>query len=225
MEREKGLEPSTYAMATRRSSQLSYSRPRHPIQNNVESGDDNRYGLLLILSRNVVKKVLEKLNIFRGATPFSPSDGSSSQSGDSRPITQYNLVEDPQKTLNLFRRLKDSLMAMNEATRRRGGGTTELRFEWGHLPEGREFFYLQPWNEEGLLFEQAHKGWLISRAHKIPQSSQFMRQSVTWDVVTVFEPDNDGMLRLSSSRFSDDLLSFPLYEEALLDQLPLGKAP
>ena len=26
MEREKGLEPSTYAMATRRSSQLSYSR-------------------------------------------------------------------------------------------------------------------------------------------------------------------------------------------------------
>gem|GEM_PF-4479627 len=40
MEREKGLEPSTFAMATRRSSQLSYSRSRMRVglSNKTHSG-------------------------------------------------------------------------------------------------------------------------------------------------------------------------------------------
>ena len=92
----------------------------------------------------------------------------------------------------------------------------------GHISEGRYFFFLQPWNEEGILFEQAHKGWIISKAHKVSESNQLILQSAIWDVVTVFESEGGGMMRLSSSRYGDDLLRFPLYEDGLIQELPFG---
>ena len=157
-----------------------------------------------------MKKVLEKLNPFKVTLPFTKEKGYRSLSSLGEQ-TQYDLVQDSNKTKALFARLRHTIASLNEATRSFAGGTAKYRFEWGHLSEGREFFYLQPWNEEGLLFEQAHKGWIISRAHKVPQSSQFMRQSASWDVVTVFVSGGGEFLRLSSSRFGDELVSFLPY--------------
>ena len=171
-----------------------------------------------------MKNFLSKLKPFKRSKnldlgPISPND-----TGEGPSLPSFQLVQDEEHTQRLFRRMREELIQSNELTRSRPGETPKLRQEWGKLPEGREYFYLQPWNEEGLLFEEAQKGWIISKAHKVPQNNQFMRESNAWDVVTVFEPRNQGMLRLSSSRFGDDLLSFPLYQEALIEALPLDRA-
>ncbi|SMF39632.1 hypothetical protein [Pseudobacteriovorax antillogorgiicola] len=166
-----------------------------------------------------MKKVFEKLNNLRGSPKGRRQKILAAHLAPLAP-TEFRLVQDSRQTQELFRRMKESIAAANEQTRFQRGASAKMRYEWGTLPEGREFFYLQPWNEEGLLFEQAHRGWIISKAHKVPQDRQFMRESRTWDVVTLFEPKDSGMLRISSSRFGDELMSFPLYQEALLESLP-----
>ena len=47
-----------------------------------------------------------------------------------------------------------------------------------------------------------------------------MRQGDAWDVVNIFEANREGSLpRLSSMRFGQDLMSYSLYQDALVNTL------
>ena len=95
--------------------------------------------------------------------------------------------------------------------------------EHGQLSEKRKYFYVQPINEDGWLFERSPYGWTISRASKIVESQTFLRNSDAWDVVVLFKPDHpDGLIRLSSKRLSHDLICFPIYHQMLMEALALG---
>lgn len=168
-----------------------------------------------------MKNLLKKIPYFDRGSSLSQVLKDSNKALQDVTATNFQLVSNASGCNMLFRRLRGAVRDMNEKTRITPAGSPRFRFEWGHLGEGREFFYLQPWDDDGLLFECAQKGWIISRAHKIPQDSRFMRESIGWDVVNVFQSDDGSLLRLSSSRFGSDLLSYPLYEDAILQALPL----
>ncbi len=175
------------------------------------------------MSRKVVKKLLEKINFLKKAHKNGyPSSVviPNALEKDTKPKMVYRLVENSDITEELFRRMQTSLVEKNQMTRQSPMMPPRLIQEWGKLPEGRRFFFLQPWGGEGLLFEEEKKGWIISRAHKIPEKHQFMRSSEAWDVVNVFVANwEESLPRLSSSRFGNDLMSFPLYQEALMTSL------
>jgi len=94
--------------------------------------------------------------------------------------------------------------------------------ESGRTAGDRPYFYLQPLNEQGWLFERSGSGWVISRAHKIVRNDNFLRSNEAWDIVTVYQPkDGQGTPRVSSQRLGAQLVSFAVYEEKLNETLSL----
>ncbi|NRA66301.1 MAG: hypothetical protein HRU19_17580 [Pseudobacteriovorax sp.] len=174
-----------------------------------------------------MKKLLKKLIKSRlgengGVKATRPDIKLSDDNDDSRLI--YDLVQDHRKTRTLFHRMRESLVYENERSRENPIQAPKMHYEWGKLSEEREFFFLQHWNSEGFLFEEDRKGWVISRAHKIEEQKRFMRHSEAWDVVTVFESNqSDCLPRLSSSRFGNDLLSYQVYQDALISSVSHDK--
>ena len=69
----------------------------------------------------------------------------------------------------------------------------------------------------GYLFEMTQRGWVISRAEKIINLDRFMRQLVAWDHVVLYESSElNGTLRVKAEQWGDDLVSLPLYEDAMI---------
>jgi hypothetical protein len=99
--------------------------------------------------------------------------------------------------------------------------------EFGRLALGRnsrDYCFLQPWSEQGWLFERTPTGWMVAPADKNALTDSFLRTNMAWDSVSVFVPeeDADGLLRLKSSRLGDDLISYPVYEDTILTELGLS---
>lgn len=89
--------------------------------------------------------------------------------------------------------------------------------ERGKTTEGNPYFYLQPINEEGLLFEKTTKGWNIYVSNKIPNTNTFLRRYEPWDLITLYKNKNGvGFPRVKSQRFGTELMSFIIYEQKLL---------
>ena len=106
-----------------------------------------------------------------------------------------------------------------------GARNTELPVlrEAGKINPGRAYFYLQPLNQEGWLFERSGTGWSICQAHKIQGSGTFMRSYDTWDIVTLHQPkQGGGTHRVSSQRLGADLVSFAVYEQKLIENLKIS---
>lgn len=95
--------------------------------------------------------------------------------------------------------------------------------ETGRLNDRRPFFFVQPVNEAGWLFEKGTHGWRISRAQRIVSQQTFMRQHESWDVVTLHTcSGGGGPPRVDSLKFKTDLVSYAVYEQQLLDALGLN---
>lgn len=137
---------------------------------------------------------------------------------------EYVPLESERDVLAYFDRLKARLVQSSQ--KRRPGESPFFRAETGMLPGKRRYFYLAPWNEAGWLFEQSPSGWVVSQAEKIVAQNTFLRRYEAWDIVTLHAP-NDGasLIRVSSRRFGDELLSFPLYEEAMERHLGINLIP
>ena len=137
---------------------------------------------------------------------------------------QYTILDDEAAIESVFSRMKDALFetASELDEDRPLGQARKVQLESGKLSEGRRYFYLQPWSSEGYLFERSPHGWTVAKAEKIVGDQTFLRHSDTWDVVTLYRPDQfKGLLRISSQRMGDELMSFPVYEEMLKDNLAI----
>lgn len=170
-----------------------------------------------------MKKLLEKVKSFKKTSNndilVEKEAKNAALKGASAKMA-YSLVDNPIVTKELFRRIQQALSEMNQKTKVSPTTPPRLMQEWGRLDGGRQFFFLKPWGQDGFLFEEAGKGWIISKAHKISEQQRFMRSSEAWDVVNVFVNDwEESLPRLSSSRFGSELMSYPLYEEALMESI------
>ena len=96
--------------------------------------------------------------------------------------------------------------------------------ESGRTMSSQRYFFLQPISRSGWLFEQVEGGWIVTQAQKLAGQNTFLRSSIAWDVVSLHQRADDSNHqppRVSSVRFGQDLLSFPVYERQLLQQLGL----
>lgn len=131
----------------------------------------------------------------------------------------YDLIQEPQVSLKLFERLRGDVRELNERGRAYPAKSGPVRIEWGDLPDRRKYFFIQPWSQKGFLFEQEHKGWIVAKADKLTHERSFIRDSQAWDVVTLFEARGQDLVRLSSSRYGDDPMSYVIYQELLFEEL------
>lgn len=150
----------------------------------------------------------------------------------SRPITleeAYEVMDDQVAIDALFLRLR-RLVFKN--TDREFVGVQAIQHgpkfirEAGKVAKDRPYFFLQPLNQEGWLFERTTSGWLVSKAQKIVKSDTFLRSHEPWDVVNLYRPkDGKGTTRVSSQRLGQDLISFAVYENKLNESLGLSPQP
>jgi len=126
-------------------------------------------------------------------------------------------VEDTQKVRESFVHLRDAFYLWNLKTKTGPGQPPRLMWESGNVTGHRPYFFLQPWNEIGYLFEMTQRGWVISRAEKIVSLDRFMRQLSAWDHAVLYESGElQGTLRVKCEQWGEDFVSLPLYEDAML---------
>ena len=121
----------------------------------------------------------------------------------------------------LFDRLLIAVIRFNDESRSSYLDAPTLTIEKGCLSEGRRYLFVKPWHSDGYLLESHSHGWLMSQAHRIVSTRQFIRESEPVDAVTVMQSDSSSDLpRLSSKRFEDEgLLSYLRYESLFINAL------
>ncbi|WP_218110188.1 hypothetical protein [Oligoflexus tunisiensis] len=125
-----------------------------------------------------------------------------------RPVTDSRLVQDA------FHRFRQLMYDCNRRTKQEPGATPRALWEAGKLAGDRAYFFLQPWNDRGYLFEETPRGWVVARAEKIAAQSQFVRDRLAWDHVILHEAtDRPGLLRVSSEQMGEGIVSLRLYED------------
>ncbi len=209
MEREKGFEPSTFAMATRRSSQLSYSR----------KNELYRYYFMQGLSR-VKGSWLRYLNPFSWRAQKTTSriliTGSSKE-----PLLSVEPLIDPQVIDEVFGRIQQAIT--RQIAKPYGHNAAEVRlwprwsFESGRIYPGQRYFFAKPHGQRGFLFEQTGAGWLISKSEKIVDRDLFLRSYEVWDLVCLYRAGKT--FRAESSRHGSGAMSLTLYERRLIDAI------
>lgn len=135
---------------------------------------------------------------------------------------RYAVVNDGRVIDDAFTSLKEKLFgdceALSAAARRGDGGKTIYR-ETGKTSEGRAFAFFKPFNDYGWLMERSGAGWRISRAEKIVTQQMFLRSNNDpWDVAVLHaDPERRGIVRVSSQRFGQTLMSLAVYEQRMRD--------
>lgn len=135
----------------------------------------------------------------------------------------YLMAEDGVLPDEAFSRLRSDLFqTINDnqgtLTRRR-----TIFKEAGRLPGGRPYFFLQPADERGFLFERTGSGWVVSRADKIIERGLFLRDYEVIDQVNLFYAlDGRTYPRVRSVGPRSELLSFAIYEQRLKQTLGLA---
>ena len=235
MERVKGFEPSTFAMATRRSSQLSYTRTIRSRSEEVikVSASDCQESFMKEFSKQVfaglhhglkaledqVFKLLDK-NPEAAATSVRPP----TPAVKPRPVSleqRYQLLDYASLADEVFKRLQLRIFGAIREQERKDRGPTVFR-ETGRLHPGRPYFFVKPQNQKGWLFERSGAGWLVTPAEKIVARDLFLREEAPVDSVQLFMArDQPTMPRVKSRALGEDLLAFSYYEQKLLQQLGL----
>jgi hypothetical protein len=124
----------------------------------------------------------------------------------------YVLLEDKDAGDDVFMRLYDKIADVIDSD----SSVTILK-EYGKSDQNRNYFFVQHLNEKGLLFERNLNGWEVSTAQKIVANDSFIRDRECLDVVTLHKPkEGAGMIRVSSAKFGDELISFVVYEQKII---------
>lgn len=198
------------------------------------------YGSIQNLSRDDVRRTRE---IFNNLWPLLPWRGQktkpSVEEGFHKPAPEKDLeeilnlrshplrldqkrvewtpVEDTQRVREAFTHLRDLFYLWNQKSKSAPGQPPKLMWESGNITGHRPYFFLQPWNEMGYLFEMTQRGWVISRAEKIINLDRFMRQLNAWDHVVLYESSElPDTLRVRAEQWGDDFVSLSLYEDAMI---------
>ena len=130
---------------------------------------------------------------------------------------QWVPVEDTQRVRESFTRLRDLFYSWNLKSKTAPGVPPKLMWESGNITGHRPYFFMQPWNEMGYLFEMTTRGWVVSRAERIINLDRFMRELNAWDHVVLYEsPEMPETLRVRSEQWGEDFVSLSLYEDAMI---------
>lgn len=133
----------------------------------------------------------------------------------------YSLVDDQSIVTQMLNRIFQAIKVRVEYLNISELSPNHAVLEKGMLPDERLYFFIQTFNESGYLFEERPKGWVVSKADKIVHGKTFLRSQDAWDAVNIMAPDTSGkLMRVSSKRFSSELLCYPVYEDFLLEALP-----
>jgi hypothetical protein len=197
------------------------------------------YGTLRFLSRNVVRnfqEILQSLKPLMSWRSWWPRDKAPRESSQipkaqelrgrekrggltlSRPerrsTTEWRPVADSRLVRGSFIHFRDLMYELNRRTKQEAGSTPRALWESGKLAGDRAYFFLQPWNDRGYLFEETPRGWVVARAEKITAQDQFVRDRLAWDHVILHEAtDRPGLLRVSSEQMGEGIVSLRLYED------------
>jgi hypothetical protein len=137
----------------------------------------------------------------------------------------YEALDDGDTADELFLRLRRFLYkASDEANQQQDSPVAPPKIlrEAGRVYPERPYFFLQPLNDKGWLFERSGNGWVVSKAQKIVKDQNFLREQDPWDVVTLYRNrDGQGTPRISSQKLGAELVSFSFYEQKLNEVLSL----
>jgi len=123
-------------------------------------------------------------------------------------------VEDSQIVRRSFSKFRSFMYACNRKTKINLGESPLALWESGKLAGNRVYFFLQPWNDRGYLFEETPRGWVVARAEKIADRDQFVRERLAWDHVILHQAtDRPGLLRVTSEQMGEGIVSLSLYED------------
>ena len=247
MERETGFEPATFAMATRRSSQLSYSRTYMRKPKEVECIDrwiaQNCQGISMtnpvkILSawiggrsREITFMFSDFLRFFNKPKAVAKASSQKKRQAPARPLVKnrpasleqrYRLIEDSTFGDEVFQRLQTRLFTMANQGMTDSRGSKIVYKERGKISPNRPYFYLKPSGASGLLFERSGPGWVVSKAEKIVDRDLFLREGDILEHANIFLADDRTPLpRIKSDQMSNELLAYTVYEQKLLKHLGL----
>ncbi len=221
VEREKGFEPSTFAMATRRSSQLSYSRlmnsTKYVVNTKVKS----------MLSRNKSKDLFKKagaffsftfvklISLLRVVTLRTQVDYMANEH-------IYPLAFGEPLVSQYFERLRESMyqnFSFNASFASADNPTKKDVFlEYGKVLGGRSYFFVKPKDSLGWLFERSPTGWIVSRSEKIVKNNLFLRKGEPKDHVILYTPkERSASLRIESRITGTPMVSYRIYEKKIID--------
>ncbi len=247
MERETGFEPATFAMATRRSSQLSYSRTYMRKPKEVECIDRcidlNCQGISMTnplkflnswlggRSREITFMFSDLLRFFNKTKSVARVSSQKKRQTTVRPLVKnrpasleqrYRLIEDSAFGDEIFQRLQNRLFTMANQGMTDIRGSKIVYKERGKINPDRPYFYLKPSGTSGLLFERSGPGWIVSRAEKIIDRDLFLRAGEILEHANIFLADDRTPLpRIKSDQMSNELLAYAVYEQKLLKHLGL----
>ncbi len=99
--------------------------------------------------------------------------------------------------------------------------------EYGRLATGVPYFFVQPFNEKGWLFESNHGGWTLSKAAKIYGDGTFIREGTPLEQAQLRLPvdpspgSTSGLVypRVASEVFQESGMALALYEAKLAELL------
>lgn len=136
-------------------------------------------------------------------------------------MDRYELVSLDELTDEVFLRLRQKVYGALDKASVATGHPSHYR-DAGRLAPSRPYFYIQPLNHPGLLFERAGAGWVVSSAQKIAAHDTFLRSEAPIERVSLFVPRNgEGLPRVQSTAEKGTLMALAVYEQRLLQRLGL----
>ena len=100
--------------------------------------------------------------------------------------------------------------------------------EFGRLATGCSYFFLQPFNASGFLFEGRPSGWLVTQAQKIIGDETFIRDGESLEQVVLLmsgggaQRSRGGELllpRVTTALFQETTMALSLYEMRMIQWL------
>ena len=122
----------------------------------------------------------------------------------------FEVSKDREQVLKKFKKLSKSLFEEFKGVNEKSNlGTWR---ESGHFNTDRGYFFVQPFNCSGFLFEEVESGWQLSLAEKIVRQGTFVKSSQVIDHVRVYK-NEAGLTRVSSEWMGMDKVSMSVYQQ------------
>lgn len=149
----------------------------------------------------------------------------SSGSSTSTLSTSYISVTNPYQIEIIFKQFRDVLIdKLSTLTRSTHGSISYPAFfkDAGKSQGNKSYFYIQPYNQSGLLFEENQSGWTVSSARYNAEEKSYTKEKEILETVELYIPKTGiGNIRLNSQLFNLKLVTFKTYEEKMVTNLEL----
>ena len=139
--------------------------------------------------------------------------------------TSYSNVTNPYQVEILFKKFRDVLIErLTLLTRTTNGSISYPSFfkDAGKSQGNKSYFFVQPFNQSGLLFEETSTGWIVSQARFNAEEKTYTKEKEILEQVDLFIPKSGiGNIRLNSQMLNLRLVTFSAYEDKILEQMEL----